>query len=49
MFLSVSWKTMTFFFDSILMSRFGETNVAKEVLYGVKKSEWKFGMSMLMI
>ena len=35
--------TKTFFFDSTIMSRFGATNVAKEVFYGVKKTNEDLG------
>ena len=33
-FASIGLKIMTHFFDSIIMLRFGETKVAKEVFYG---------------
>ena len=37
MFISISKKKKSTFFDSIIMLRFGKTKVAKEEFYDVKK------------
>ena len=37
MFVSISWKSHKFFFDNVIMLRFGETKIEREKFYAGKK------------